>query len=83
MVDIADLLAIPIRGLIAAVFLRAILRWFPIDRSGLIFQALASVTDPVLVPLRRVLPRMGTIDIAPTVAIILLYGLLKVITAAS
>ncbi len=54
------------------IFARAILSWFPIDRDGPIVRALADVTDPVLVPLRRVIPPLGTIDITPMIAFFLL-----------
>ncbi len=54
------------------IFARAILSWFPIDRDGPIVRALEDVTDPVLVPLRRVIPPLGTIDITPMIAFFLL-----------
>ena len=34
-----------------AIFARAIISWFPIDRNGPVVQALAAVTDPILDPL--------------------------------
>ncbi len=55
-----------------AIFARAILTWFPIDRNGPVFQALNAVTDPILEPLRRVIPPLGAIDISPMVAMIVL-----------
>ncbi len=54
------------------IFARAILSWFPIDRDGPIVRALEDVTDPVLVPLRRVIPPLGMIDITPMIAFFLL-----------
>lgn len=56
-----------------AVFLRAILSWFPISRFTLPAALLDDITDPVLAPLRRVVPRLGTLDITPIVAIAALY----------
>lgn len=61
-----------IQILIFAIFARAILTWFPIDKNGPIFQALDAITEPVLDPLRRVIPSMGAVDISPMVAILLL-----------
>ena len=55
-----------------AVFARAMLSWFPIDRSGPVVQALEAVTDPVLEPLRRVIPPIGMIDITPMIAMFVL-----------
>ena len=48
-----------------AIFARAIVSWFPIDRNGPIVQFLNAVTDPVLEPLRKVIPPIGMIDITP------------------
>jgi len=61
--------------LIFAIFARSILTWFPIDRGGPVFQALDAITEPILQPLRRVVPLIGMIDITPMVAILLLYVL--------
>lgn len=55
-----------------AIFARAILTWFPIDRSGPVFEALNAITDPILEPLRRIIPPIGMIDISSMVAMIIL-----------
>lgn len=56
-----------------AIFARSILTWFPIDRNGPVVQALDAVTDPILQPLRRVVPPIGMIDLTPMIAIIVLF----------
>ena len=56
-----------------AIFARAIVSWFPIDPKGPIVRALDAVTEPILEPLRRVVPRVGMIDLTPMVAIILIF----------
>jgi YggT family protein len=58
--------------LTAAVFVRALLSWFPIDPRNPLVTLLYDVTEPILDPLRRVIPRLGMIDITPLVAIILI-----------
>lgn len=40
-------------------------------RSPLI-QALDTITEPILEPIRRVMPRLGMIDFSPLVAILLI-----------
>ncbi len=59
-----------------AILIRSLLSWFPIDRDGPVVQALAAITDPVLEPLRRVIPPIGMIDITPMIAMfaLLLVG---------
>ena len=55
-----------------AIFARAILSWFPIDRNGPVVRALAAITDPILDPLRKMIPPIGTIDITQMIAMFLL-----------
>ena len=58
-----------------AIFARAIVSWFPIDQSGPVVRALDAITEPILQPLRRVVPRLGMIDITPMVAMIVLFAI--------
>jgi YggT family protein len=48
-----------------ALFVRAILSWFPVSSgSGLlpVLRALDTIINPLVVPLRRVIPPMGMLD---------------------
>ena len=54
--------------LTGAIFIRALLSWFPIDPRNPLVTLLYDVTEPILDPLRRVIPRLGMIDITPLVA---------------
>ncbi|MBI5305066.1 MAG: YggT family protein [Chloroflexi bacterium] len=55
-----------------AIIGRALVSWLPIDRYHPIVQLLDSITEPILAPLRRVIPSIGMMDITPIVALILL-----------
>ncbi|MBM3139642.1 MAG: YggT family protein [Chloroflexi bacterium] len=72
MTELVAIVQLLIQILIFAIFARAILSWFPIDRNGPIFRVLNAITEPVLDPLRRVIPMIGMVDITPMVAILLL-----------
>lgn len=62
-----------LQALILAIFLRAILSWFvPGGGDNPIMSFLYGVTEPILAPLRRVLPSMGMLDLSALVAIVLL-----------
>ncbi|MBE0415327.1 MAG: YggT family protein [Dehalococcoidia bacterium] len=63
------------------IFLRAILTWFPIPPNNPIVVFLNYVTEPILAPLRRVIPRIGMVDITSLVAIILLIIIARLIHA--
>ena len=61
--------------LYVALLARVLSSWFNIGQTSpfypiikLVFQ----VTEPILAPIRRVLPRLGMLDLSPMVALILL-----------
>jgi YggT family protein len=51
-----------------AILIRIILSWFRINPDNPLVRALYQVTEPVLAPFRRVIPRLGMFDLAPLVA---------------
>lgn len=55
-----------------------------IDRSGSngITRLLVELTEPILAPIRRLLPSTGGIDFSPTVVLILLVVLQNVISSS-
>ena len=56
-----------------AIVVRSLLSWFPIDPRGPVVQAIVALTEPVLEPLRRVIPPIGMIDITPMIAVLVLF----------
>ncbi len=67
------------RVLIFIIFIRAILSWFAISPYSPIVVFLDRITEPILAPLRRIVPRLGMVDIAPMVAIIILIAIMYLI----
>ncbi len=65
--------------LIVAIFLRAILSWFMVSSSNIFVVILHQVTEPILAPLRRVIPRIGLIDITPMIAILILILIMQLV----
>ena len=61
------------QALTIAVIARSILSWFPIGQTHPIVVFLNYVTDPLLVPIRRIMPTVSMFDFSPIIAIILLY----------
>jgi len=55
-----------------AIFARAIISWFPVNPGNRLVALLYQITEPILDPLRRIIPRVGMMDITPMIAIILL-----------
>ena len=54
------------------IFGRIILSWLPQYRYHPIGEFIYGITEPILSPFQRVIPPMGSIDISPMVAIIVL-----------
>ena len=73
--ELIQLILLLLQLLWFAIFARAIVSWFPVDQNGPVVRALDAITEPVLEPLRRVVPRVGMIDITPMVAIILIFAI--------
>ena len=69
---IFNLLFIAILGRIILSFVIPLLGRSPNSTLVNIYQALGQVTEPILGPIRRVLPSLGGLDFSPMVAIILL-----------
>ncbi|MGD9935372.1 MAG: YggT family protein [Dehalococcoidia bacterium] len=55
-----------------AIIARSLLSFFPIDQSSPLFQMLHRVTEPIIEPIRRVMPQTGMFDLSPMIAIIMI-----------
>ncbi len=55
-----------------AIIARALLSWLPVDQGSPLYQLLFRVTEPIIDPFRRVMPRAGMIDLSPMMAILAL-----------
>ena len=62
---------------VVALFVRSILTWFPISPHNPFKLMVEKITEPVLAPLRRYLPRFGSIDLAPLVTIIVILWVIR------
>ncbi len=62
-----------------AILARVIISWLPISRENAIVQLLYGVTEPILGPIRRVLPGMGGLDLSPMIGLILIWVAQQVI----
>ena len=52
--------------------IRVLISWFPIDPYSPIVRFLHELTEPLLGPLRQVLPPIGMMDFSPLVALLLI-----------
>lgn len=54
------------------IIIRTVISWFSPSPYNPIVQFLYGVTDPMLKPIRKILPRTGRFDLSPLVAILVL-----------
>ncbi len=66
-----------------AIIARSLLSWFPVDQGSTIYQMLFRVTEPIIEPIRRVMPQTGMIDLSPLGAIIMLIVLGQLVLGLS
>ena len=65
-----------------AIFARVILSWLPIGGSNNPLVAIVyQITEPILAPLRRIVPRIGFFDLTPMIAIIILVLIQRLISS--
>lgn len=81
--QVAQFFVIFLYVLIFAIVGRALLSWFPMDRNNPISRVLYAVTEPLLEPVRRMMPRTGMIDLSAMVVIIVLYIMVYVVQRAA
>ena len=54
------------------ILLRVIVSWYSPRPTNIVVRILHRLTEPILAPLRRIIPRVGRFDFSPLVAIILI-----------
>ena len=64
-----------------AIFVRVLLSWFPQAGNNAFGAIIWQLTEPILAPIRRVLPRVGMFDFTPMVALFLLWLLRELLYA--
>ncbi|MDI6814601.1 MAG: YggT family protein [Dehalococcoidales bacterium] len=67
-----DFISLVCKVLSLAIIARVILSWFSPSPTNRLAIILYQMTEPLLEPLRRIIPRVGMIDFTPLVAIIIL-----------
>ncbi len=67
-----SLLKLLCEALTIAIFLRILLSWFSPGPTNILVNILYRVTEPILAPLRRIIPRVGMLDFSPMAAFVLL-----------
>lgn len=61
---------------------RVLLSWFPnVDRSNPIIRLLYDITEPVLRPVRQMLPQTGMMDLSPLIVFLIISVLMRLLSS--
>jgi YggT family protein len=79
---IAQIVVVTIQVLTILIVIRALISWVPqlIDPRGPIAEFLYTTTEPILAPIRSIMPRM-MFDFSPIIAILVLQAISRVIAS--
>lgn len=69
------------RVLAFVIFVRVMLSWLMVGRYNPLIMLLDDVAEPILSPLRRIVPRLGIFDISSLAAIAILYVIPMILNA--
>lgn len=72
-------------ALYGAILARVIVSWLPIGPDSPfapVVRTIYEITEPILSPIRRLVPGMGMFDLSPMIAIILIMVIQRIVIAA-
>ena len=61
------------------ILLRVVVSWISPGSTNMLVVVLYRLTEPILAPLRRIIPRVGPLDFSPLVAIILIQVIYRLL----
>jgi len=81
--QVALLVTLFLYALIIAVIVRSLISWFPVSRDNEFVRLLDTITEPLLAPVRQLLPRTSMIDFSGMIVIVVLYVMISVVQMAA
>jgi len=81
--DVNSFIQLILTVLSFGIIARAIVSWFDPTGRTLIQRILIDLTEPIIAPIRRVVPSMGMIDISPFIALLLIQVVSRMLASAT
>jgi YggT family protein len=75
--NLTQFLGIAVNVYTVILFVYALVSWFPDARHSRWFDYLAAIVEPVLAPVRRIIPPIGGLDVAFLVVILLMQFVVR------
>jgi YggT family protein len=67
-------------ALFALIFARVLISWIDPTGRNRASTYVIQTTEPILAPVRRMLPQTGMVDLSPTIVLLVLFALMRVLT---
>jgi YggT family protein len=77
--SVVGLLTIFVYAFFVAIMIRVVFSWIGPDMRNPIFRVAYQVTEPILAPVRNLLPQSAGIDLSPMIVTFLLFFLLQLL----
>ncbi len=74
------LINVCLMALLFMLFIQAIASWIAGSQQNVAIQLISQLTEPLLTPIRRILPPSGGLDFSPMIAMVLIWLLLRIIS---
>lgn len=62
-----------------ALLARVVLSWVNLSPTNPLVVIVYQITEPILAPIRRFMPKMGMLDLSPMIALFLVYAIQRLI----
>ena len=62
-----------------AILVRVFMSWLPLNREGRFVTLIIEITEPILGPIRRLVPSIGGLDISPMLGLLLVQVMERVL----
>lgn len=81
--QVALIVTLFLYALIVAILVRSLFSWFPVSRDNEFARLLVTITEPLLAPVRQLLPRGLMLDFSGMIVIGVLYVMVIVVQNAA
>ncbi|HEV2527413.1 MAG TPA: YggT family protein [Thermomicrobiales bacterium] len=81
-VEIVNVIILLLNGFSLLIIGRALTSWFDPQMSSPVGRFLYNATEPVIGPLRQIIPSLGMIDITPIVALLLIQVITQILASS-
>ena len=77
--DVVSMTVTFLQLMLWTIIARAFMSFLPVDQSSTIYKVLHGLTEPIIEPVRRIMPQTGMIDLSPLFTLLGLIVMMQVV----